>query len=131
MSTEVFYPNDLTLEEIRQLSGWKLQIAALHFGDKRIDCVTNDYGYSVSCPLSPSSSIGDNQIYLVSSNRKHHSPIPLEEKWDGESLLKEYNISTVSILRNEIEKKLMANYFEETKEEKYEINNEEIIKFNE
>jgi hypothetical protein len=120
LNNEVFYPNDLTIEEIKYLKGWKLQVAAFHFGDNKTDCVLNDFGYSISLDTKK------NEIFLVSCNRKHVSPILVElEKWDYESLLKEYHINTISILKNEIEKKVVQNF--ENKEK--EINNNEIIKF--
>jgi hypothetical protein len=45
MKEEIFYPNKLTEEEIKDLNGWKLKIATLHFGIKRHDCVDIGYGY--------------------------------------------------------------------------------------
>ena len=45
MKEEIFYPNKLTPEEIKELSGWKLKLATIHFGLTRGDCVEMNYGY--------------------------------------------------------------------------------------
>jgi len=44
---EIFYPNNLTVDELQNLDGWKLKVATVHFGTTRQDCQRLCYGYEL------------------------------------------------------------------------------------
>ena len=111
MEQDIFYPNKLTKEEIENLEGWKLKVAAMHFGRGRGDCVTMGYGYKYR-PEQYSDSRPDydveesNTIILVGDkDRMYKQPISLRNEIDWNSnvdLLSECGLDINTVLRNHI-----------------------------
>lgn len=55
-TSDTFYPNSLKPEDVANLKGWQLLIAACHFGPTMGDCRSLNYGYYIK----------DNIIFLDS-----------------------------------------------------------------
>lgn len=106
-NSEIFYPNNLTQEEIQKLDGWKLKVATLHFGVKRGDCVRFGYGYALkkACMFSE-----EETIHLVADNQEiYKNPIGLgtEIDWnDITVILSEINFDWKAECKKYIENQL-------------------------
>ena len=44
---EEFRPNDITVDDVDQLDGWRLLVSCCHFAPQMRDCVEFDYAYTV------------------------------------------------------------------------------------
>lgn len=81
---EIFYPNNLTVEELENLDGWKLKVATVHFGIHRQDCQKFGYGYERKRKFLDEGE----QIYLVADKDVIYEPeqeISLENELDWNS----------------------------------------------
>lgn len=98
MAEDVFFPNNLTKEESEKLSGWKLKVAALHFGAARGDCVHFGYGYG----LKYSPKFDKKTIHLLADRDGRQEPaicLGDEIDWDDPSeLLREIGVSYTDLL---------------------------------
>lgn len=111
---DIFYPNKLTPEDLELLEGWQLNIAIMHFGLRRNDCVTEGYGYAYipSFKAGANDNIFDtpNTIHVVACNRAiWDQPIDLwdEIDWDDPVvLLKECGINVIDIYKKRISDQL-------------------------
>jgi hypothetical protein len=103
MSEEnIFYPNKLTVSEVEDLSGWKLKVAAVHFGINRGDCVRFGYGYS-----KKKLRFTDNEVVclVADSDGMMSEPISLEDEidWnDSAQLLSEVGVTVGDLLKRHI-----------------------------
>ena len=107
MDNEIFFPNNLTQEEVENLDGWKLQVAVLHFGKQRGDCVRFGYGYKM---MSNNSLFDKKTIHLVADrDGVYKKPIDLvnEIDWDNpRDLLHECEIELPKLYKERISNKL-------------------------
>jgi len=103
----VFYPNELTKEDIERLNGWKLKTAVMHFGVGRGDCVRFGYGYK----LTKSNVFANKEtIHLVADSfglMKHPIDLDSEIDWDSPaSLITECGIKLSDLYKNRIKSQL-------------------------
>jgi hypothetical protein len=106
---EVFFPNSLTKDQVKNLDGWKLKVAALHFGATRRNCVRGGYGYVYR--LEKVTDIGYDYfserkptvILVADKNGKLDKPLSLrnEVNWNNyNDLLAEQELDVENILRD-------------------------------
>lgn len=81
---EIFYPNNLTVDELEKLDGWKLKVATVHFGINRQDCQRSGYGYELKQRCNDEKP----EIYLVADKDgvwTERQEISLENELDWNS----------------------------------------------
>jgi len=110
---DIFYPNDLKLEEVEQLSGWKLKIAVMHFGIGRDDCVRFGYGYK----MMKSNIFADKEtIHLVADEDGIQAPlIDLGDEidWDDPaSLIAECGVKIPKLYKDRVKEQLTEWFVE-------------------
>jgi len=107
MEDGIFYPNKLTKSEIRDLSGWRLKVAVLHFGVGRKYCVDLGYGYK----MMRSNYFADmGTVHVVADNNGlWDNPIDLvdEINWDDSSeFIRLCGVNLDGVYKNRITKQL-------------------------
>ena len=106
MMEDIFYPNNLSIEDVDKLSGWKLKIAVLHFGIGRKDCIRFGYGYKF---IKSNIFAEKPTIHFVADRDGEQRPIDLESEIDWDSpvdLLAECGIKISDIYKQRIKSQL-------------------------